>query len=101
MSLPPSEWVAERRLGKKLYARAVSNRLEWLQRVAGRKAFASAYVRYADETDDKDDEMGDYVLEERFEGGSDPGGRGGPDLGVLCVGVGVAGLVLVMLTFLR
>jgi hypothetical protein len=58
MSLPTTQWVAQRRLGKKLYADAVSNRIEWLQRVANRKAFASAYVRYADETDGKEETLG-------------------------------------------
>jgi hypothetical protein len=100
MSLPPTEWVAERRRGKKLYANAVSNRIEWLQRVAARKALATAYVRYAEENDDEADEMGDYVLEERFDGGSgdDPHGR---NMGMICIGVGSLGLLLILLSFLR
>lgn len=95
MSLPTTEWVAQRRLGKKLYANAVSNRIEWLQRVANRKEFASAYVRYADETDEKQDEMGDYVLEEPFE--DVPTGAGYERL--LCVALGAGGVLLILTSF--
>lgn len=96
MSLPTTEWVAQRKLGKKLYADAVSNRVEWLQRVANRKALASAYVQYEEQTDDKADEMGDYVLEEHFEDAPEDRRDW-----VLCAALGVAGVILIVLSFLR
>jgi hypothetical protein len=95
MSLPTTQWVAQRRLGKKLYADAVSNRIEWLQRVANRRAFASAYVRYADETDGKEGALGDYILEEHFEDVGHDDGRAG----LVCVALGAARVLMILLSF--
>ena len=103
MSLVPLEWVKERKQGKRLFANAQRNRIDWLKRVKEREDYFQAYAKYFEESNTEENELGDHVLTETFEDTkqADAPKTDPQHLRLLCAGLGVTGVFLILLSLLR